>query len=889
MWFFSLFSSPHARAVSGAALPGQPERRHLRPRPGSWDLRGLRLLWLLLVVALTPRLVLGQADYSISAGLLNGTAIRLVDPAVPTYEPLAYNVATNCLDLTGIFKIPATRDVADFTPYIQGVTGTAITPMGILPGYRTYRFQVTLPLPGCTAVPGASLSRYYSSEILMNKDQIVKPVISELYDSRDRIVRSRDFIVVYDARFDSRFVRAAPSALVLSGLQMELTQRGLNNSEETNQKRLPFPSDSAFATILGREFNRLVKVTHPTDTTLNSPLATCRSIPEVPEFKDTPEFRRVYEDALAQYLFFEASRQSGSARAATIGALSAINPLLGVAAGFLDAVSSAAVQLNACVRRPPVDADFEVCGRAIEGKGQTLRMHSAESVDFVLGSNGASPPMFSVNPVVGRLSGAVSGKFVSLFIRFKTNPTYSCTPGSRPGADVSPLAGTPAFTSGECTQLTVAAERAVASQPLDFTLVRPVASAEDIDYSPAPQPANYFGLRSFSGSRGTQGWCNYNLAFMAATDAYLNKFQSRVRDALNNGWRSGEPATQHALSLKEQFAHWTLGLGGELALVSSPTGPDHSLEFQYSPTASANGLDRYFVRFDGRAYAAKPLPGLSGQFVLTPPAVRPCANNTCGTNLSPTGTRFDFGFQYTTSLMNNIMAELASTSMLNFEWRPTYAELGLTPPAGTPGTARVPLDTTTLASLFPALAGLPAGPIAIKVGIPATYKPFVYINPQPVRLAPWQEGQTGMVYNAPTINIDVEFNGARVLAGVYHVNHINFQLNPSLTADKLDAAWALNPLEAAQGPRGLLIVQEGSVPGCGFGPLYGNIPRGCADQLLEGIFAKLRPVVAEQLRYIADRFPAPLTLKSGNTRLRFNSLEKYQNDQILAFYGEFSK
>jgi hypothetical protein len=343
------------------------------------------------------------------------------------------------------------------------------------------------------------------------------------------------------------------------------------------------------------------------------------------------------------------------------------------------------------------------------------------------------------------------------------------------------------------------------------------------------------------------------------------------------------------LSLKEQFAHWTLGLGGELALANSPTGPDHSLDFQYSPSASANGRDRYFVRLDGRAFAVKAIPGLSAGFVHTPPAVRPCANNICGTNQSPTGTRFDFGFYYTTSLMNNIMAELAATALLNFEWRPSYAELGLTPPGGTPGTALVPLDTTTLSTVFPALAGLPAGTIAVKVGIPSTYKPFLYINPQPVRLPPWQEGQTEMIYNAPIINIDVEFNGTRVLAGVFHVNHRDFQLNPSLTADKLDAAWALNPAQAAQGPSGIILVQEGSVPGCGLGPLYGNIPRGCADQLLGAIFEKLRPRLAEQLRYVTDRFPAPLTLRSGATQLRFNRLEKYQNDQVLAFYGELTK
>jgi hypothetical protein len=891
MPFFSPFTDLRAAAATAAAFRRKFQPRNLTP-PASSLPRGLRLPWLLLPL-LCPALLPGQSSYSITPGLLNGTAVRLVS-STPTvvYEPLAYNSTTECLDLMGFFVLPNNRDVLDFQPYIQGVAGTAITLFGIVPGGRSYTFRVTLPIPGCTAIPTPSLSRYYSSGTLMNKDQIVKPVISELYDNRERFVRARDFIVIYDTRFDPRFARTAPPSPVLSGLQLELTQRGLNNSEETNQKRLPYPSISGFGDVLGLEFNRRPKVTHNTITTLASSLATCRSINEVPEFRDTPEYTRVYTDALSQYFMLEAARQttgSGAASASIIGALSAINPVLGAAAAGLSALASASIEATACVRRPPVEADFEVCAGTIEGKGQTLRMLSAESVNFALGRDGASPPVFSANPEVGNLTGTVSGKFTNLFIRFKENPGKACIATIRPASQVRPSAGTPAFTAVDCNQLTVAAERAVASQPLDFTLLRPVGNGEDIDYSPALQPANYFALQSFSRNRGTQGWCNYDFAFRTATDAYLDKFQSRVRDALNNAWRSGDPATQHALSLKEQFAHWTLGLSGDLALRTSPTGQDHTLDFQYSPSASANLHDRYFVRFNGSAFAAKPITGLSGNYVLTPPTVRPCANNSCGTNLSPTGTRFDFGFHYTTSLMNHIVAQLATTTLLNFEWRPTYAELGITPPGGTPDTARVPLDTTTLASIFPALSGLPAGTIAIKIAIPSTFKPFLYINPQPERTANWQEGQTDLVYNAPTVNIDIEFNGTRVLAGLLHVNHRNFQLNPSFTSDKLDAAWSLNLAQNALGPASLVFVQESSIPGCGYGQLFGGFPQGCADQLLLAIHEKLRPLLAGQLLYVADRFPAPLTLKSGGTTLRFSKLEKYQNDQVLAFYGELAK
>jgi hypothetical protein len=115
------------------------------------------------------------------------------------------------------------------------------------------------------------------------------------------------------------------------------------------------------------------------------------------------------------------------------------------------------------------------------------------------------------------------------------------------------------------------------------------------------------------------------------------------------------------------------------------------------------------------------------------------------------------------------------------------------------------------------------------------------------------------------------------LRGAIYIYDVNYQMSPTVSANKLTAAWG-------QGPSIHILALENSFTGCN-GDYYGASPAGCPDAAFASLFNRLRPKLTSNLLYLTDRFPAPLNYFSGPSRRQFVTVEKYQEDHVLAFYG----
>jgi len=353
----------------------------------------------------------------------------------------------------------------------------------------------------------------------------------------------------------------------------------------------------------------------------------------------------------------------------------------------------------------------------------------------------------------------------------------------------------------------------------------------------------------------------------------VSRFWTYTNQILNTTWSNGYPRTRQAQALEGIFRSWELGTWGETNLVGTSSGADHQLTFHYFESKSKNLRDRFVARMDTSGVVpAKPFQS----YYLFRPSLFPCAHNLCALNRTENGTPYDVSFQYTTGALNQIVAQLAATPLLTFNWEPTYQELGVVPPPGVQPTQKAVLDGTTLSNVHAAFAELGANAASIRVT--PVFKPFFYINPQPPRGPGWAPGQENLVYSTPYLQVEVQNSQGTWLRGASYLFDLNFQFTLAAT-DKLAAAWS-----GPNGPASVGMAVFSSFTNCA-GQNYGASPAGCPDAAFAALMGRLRPVLASKLLYLADRFPAPYHFYSGTQQKVHGTVEKYQEDQVIAFYG----
>jgi hypothetical protein len=168
----------------------------------------------------------------------------------------------------------------------------------------------------------------------------------------------------------------------------------------------------------------------------------------------------------------------------------------------------------------------------------------------------------------------------------------------------------------------------------------------------------------------------------------LDLFYPAMEDALGDAWDDGAATTQQARALTallspleigtyEPFDH-TLAL--DYALL-------RSAEADYSATPSQDGLVGV-VRSDATLRASAAVIPPPTTWVYSAPGLEmfddPADADPYGA-VSPNaldllGNAFDIAFGITTGMLNQVLRERSAAEWIRFEWRPTWEELGVTPP-----------------------------------------------------------------------------------------------------------------------------------------------------------------------------------------------------------------
>jgi hypothetical protein len=117
---------------------------------------------------------------------------------------------------------------------------------------------------------------------------------------------------------------------------------------------------------------------------------------------------------------------------------------------------------------------------------------------------------------------------------------------------------------------------------------------------------------------------------------------------------------------------------------------------------------------------------------------------------------FDIAVGLTTGMLNQVLRERSAMEWMRFEWKPTWADLGVMPPAGSGPDEPATLTGILLAQIInPALATL--GNATLTVIAQPTLLPFTWVPPDPFTLGgpPFQSGRAPLTYQLSQFMIDV--------------------------------------------------------------------------------------------------------------------------------------
>lgn len=796
----------------------------------------LSLAWVAVLSGggLLPRVAAQPTGYGAAPNVANGFQLLTSSPG--------YNTAAETFLVNATFTLKPGELPANYTFLIQGrVVGVASLGANVFVG--------SLPVPMGPTTPPGGWGIWAYGGILADQDRIAKPLVAELVRNSDGAVVGRGRVLIWDKRSNSQINPQQGGGRIPGSLGMEITRSGLNRLQAVHTSLLPHPSVTAFGTTITSQFQGLVRSVLM-DTGVSSATKACMPLDSVPrEFQSLPEFAAILAEATLGYGLYQ------WAVANSIG--------LANLAKF-------------CVRDAPVAADFEVCASSLRGVSSTATLFGAAGTNLDLGAANVSPPQLTAQTTAGRLKGDVNGTLQVLFLRYAKRANSACTLRPRLTIAESSLTPSTALTNWRtCSPLSIT----VASSPMGGA----VSYALDGDTDPevnrvnvytAPSPL--FSLGAVRSKQTAVGTCA-GTGFQVKASQLLDSYWPRLESALNAAWTAGTPRTHEANALDQIFSRWETGVWGDTGL------GDHQLFQDYSPGSSLNLSDRFYTRLNTEAKAIGGLPG--GPWVYAPPETFPCATSSfvCMPGRSYWGQPFDVSYTVTTGAFNQVIKEL-STQQLNFNFQPTWAQLGAPPPPGVSPDTPAILNGGNLSYLNPAFLSLGGG---ATITVRPSVNPFTYINPEPVSTGvPITVGRHVMSYSLPGLVVEVRGANPSPLADntlwlslFIDVHDRNFQMTPSTTANVLIPAYS-----GTENSR-ITVMANGFHNTCNMGTV---INAGCAEGVGSSLAQILLPVVKQKLQFMLSRFPFPVKIDAGGSApvtrtFQFGDTYKWAN--LITYYG----
>jgi hypothetical protein len=718
---------------------------------------------------------------------------------------------------------------------------------------------------------------------------IQKPIIVELIEKKSKAVVSRDRIVLFDGRFDAFLDPQFGGTSVDEAMHVQIPASGLDALEVTHLTSLPDPTLSAFNGVL-REQAAGTTLEVATDTGSGG---ACIPLGDAPNgFLATSAYVAAFVHAQTRYLARQAVERSQS----FVGVLG----LPGAAA----ALGTQAYLTNECVQQQPTVSTFEICVGRIEGEITDLSTAGVLDVNLSYGPGVLAPASHDdvlADVDLDAIDGTVEGRLRDVFIRWSEQPP-GCSPALIPVpketlSDSELVASEDRDAWATCSGLEVDAAAAHLGPTTDGPFhVDPLAlddnsahfgvmlrgDPEQLDVS--GEGGVDFTLDAVRTKDPDAGTCAEGFV-RAKVLELLDLFYPAIEQAVGEAWNDGATATQQARALAALLSPLQIGTFEPF---------DHELQLDYTLLRTVDTAYSAMPSHDGLLGAMRTDARLSSGFtvvqpptkwVYSPPGVLLDMVSTDGRD--PFNDRFDVAFGLSTGALNQVLRERSAAEWMRFEWKPTWADLGLAPPTGAQPEDQATLDGAVLAAAVdPALATL--GSWTLSVVAQPTLLPFTWIPPDPfsvpAAMPPFEWGRAPFTYQLSQFLVDV-----------YSTDPTNphpIQIAIDFYDDDFGFGFSApeqNLLVPALGnAEWTTIALEWNVPGCLRAPMapLANPPLcgGLVTAALANIFIPL--LEGNMLGMLSD-VPAPLLFDAAGAGLprTFSSTDTFVGLQRAIFYG----
>ncbi len=727
---------------------------------------------------------------------------------------------------------------------------------------------------------------------LTDPQHIQRPIVVELVEKSTKAVVSRHRIVLFDGRFDGGLNPKFGGTSVEESMHVQIPASGLDALEETHLTSLPDPDLAAFNAVLQE---------HAAGTTFEIETAADACIPlaDAPaDFVFTTAYLQAFAQAQARFLAYQAVQKSQSF--AGVGGLPGAILALGVQA-YLTAE---------CVQKQPeVYSSWELCVGRIEAELTDLSTTGVLDVNLSYGAGDLNPATTDdvlADVDLGRIDGTVEGRLRDVFIRWSEKPagcSVTTIPVPKETVSETELLGTTDREAwATCSGLEVDAAAAHLGPTDDGAYhVDPLAfdaNSAHFDVLPLTDP-ELLGVSGAAGVRFTlddsrtqdpdSGTCAESFVRDTVKEL-LGSFYPAIEDAIGDAWDEGAAATQQARALAALLSPLQVGTYEPL---------DHALDLGFSLLRTLE--PSYFVSppHDGLVGVlgsdATLRPGFDviqppTTWVYSPPGDVSDLVSTDGRD--PFSHPFDLAFGITTGMLNQVLRERSATERMRFEWKPTWDELGISPPKGArPGDPAV-LDGGVLATAIdPAFATLGASTLTV-VAQP-TLLPFTWVPPDPFSISPaappFEWGRAPFTYQLSQFLIDVYSDDP--------ANPHPIQLAIDFYDDEFGFGFSQprqNLLDPALGSaQWTTTALQWNVPGCDRAPMTEPptppappfpVCGGLAASALGTVFHSL---LEQNLLDMLSDVPAPLRFDAAGTGTArdFSRRDTFVGQQRVIFFG----
>lgn len=804
-----------------------------------------------------------------------------------------YNSATEQLDISGTVTFPATANPADYHLRVQNqgtLMSATVDPL---------KFNYARPIPMGPTPPPTGWGGWAFAGHFSDINRISKPVLAEVVHTATNEVMARTRVVLLDKRFHVNMETQSLLDEIPDSLGMEVTARGLDRLENLTRSAMPQTSLSAFNSRLTSAFLNGSN-TVAMDTTLNNvggltPKACVPLNQLSSEFRNTTAYRTFEGEVMSSYWLYrgaESQVQNGS-----IPAL--ISVLLGpVALASLAVQGGAAfIYANSCVTDFPQVAHYELCASSLRGDTRSLEISSVSNVNLSVGALiGLPPASVLASNEVANLKGEIDATMQNLFFRYSRNPGSTCLSSFRPRTNL-PTSQVPTnsvmYSQISCPRISLTANTATQATPSEFQFNEQVGNQSDIEKHSVDHfssPNSLFTLGAARTNNTQAGICREaGVAHNANT--LLDRFYGRARSSLDTAWKEGAPQTQQAKALDLVFSKWESGIYGDANLIGTRTGADHQMTNRFRYNSSYNLTDRLLLRYSSDVLGQS--GNLGSPWVYPEPETYPCESlgNPCGNNRDFFGNFADASYSVTTGALNQVLRRLAVTPLLTQDWQPTYDQMGIVPPPGTPGSAPAVLNGTNLAQLNPSFISL--GNNVATLRFTPTILPYTYIFPEQPVTVPL--GRAPLTYQMPQYKMELvstapgPYGDGVWLSAIVDFYDPDFNLEP---ASAPPAADRLVPTMSGNRSSQVTVLRN-SFLGCALGPVLAPAGPGtphptCAQQLGTALFNPYRDLMVNNLNYMLSRYPAPVRFDAGgqgSPTLVFTRSDIYKWANVITIYG----